>query len=379
MKTIGLDFGTTNTRLSHSGTPWRYPMTDNGLLPSVVAYLPNGKTIVGAPAKNRVPIDPANVVSGPKRWVGTLHVPSIVRQFQKYHATKFVDNNGDVAFSTRAGIKSPEEVCTEIIRHALNVAAVVTTGTSIAMTVPVAFDDRRRQALVALARGLGFGRVRLLEEPVATAAAYIGRCNVRRAAVFDVGGGTFDFAVIGFNGQRQDIEVLATGGDDSLGGDDVDRKTAEWAAAKILAKTGWDLKSEKTVFAQVIAAAEQAKIALDNREEVSIVLDSVDDAAPIALPKIKISRNTLYELALPLIQKMFLVCDDVLYRSKTSTKEVDAVFMSGSGALLYGLKGAVTQYFGLPARTDIDPAFVVSVGAGLAMARPSLHSLFQRI
>jgi molecular chaperone HscA len=319
------------------------------------------------------------VILGPKRLVGTRFTPSLTAQLQNSYGALLVNNDGEMAFSTRRGVTSPEEICAEIIRHNLNAAEVVPNVTSIAMTVPVAFDDRRRRALVSVARQLGFTRIRLLEEPVATAVSYLGRCNVQRAAVFDLGGGTFDFSIIGCNGKHQNIEVLATGGDDALGGDEIDQTLAEWAAVKILAQTGWDLKNEKNVFAQVIAAAEQAKIALTQKEEAYIALDVVDDAAPIALPQIKISRNTLFELALPLIQKMFLICDEVLHKAETSTKNIDAVFMSGSGSLLYGLKGAVAKYFGLPARTDIDPAFVVSVGAGLAMARPSLHSLFLRI
>ena len=380
MRTIGLDFGTTNTRLSQAGTPWRYPLTDNGLLPSAIAFPPNGKIVIGAEAKNRLPIDPANVILGPKRLVGARFISSLTRQFQESCTTLLVDNDGYVAFSTRDGIKPPEDLCAEIINNITTSAGVDPSGTSLAMTVPVAFDERQRRALVSVSRRLGFTRIRLLEEPVATAVAYIERCNVRRSAVFDLGGGTFDFAVMGYSGRSRDIEVLATGGDESLGGDDIDRKVAEWAAEKLLAKTGWDLKSEPTVFAQVIAAAERAKVALSQQEtEVAIDLSTVDEAAPIALPQIKISRNSLYELAVPLIQKMFQICDEVLHEAKTTPKEIDALFMSGSGSHMYGIKGATTKYFGIPARTDIDPSFVVSIGAGLAMARPSLHSLFQKI
>jgi molecular chaperone DnaK (HSP70) len=74
---------------------------------------------------------------------------------------------------------------------------------------------------------------------------------------------------------------------------------------------------------------------------------------------------------------MFHICDEVLLNAKTTTRQIDALFMSGSGSLMYGIKGAATQYFGLPARTDIDPAFVVSIGAGIAMARPSLHPILR--
>ena len=379
MKSIGLDFGTTNTRISWSGTPWRYPSTENGLLPSAIAFLPNSRMLIGAEAKSRVPIDPSNVILGPKRLLGTRFRSSMAHQFKEGCAVPLVNNDGWAAFSTRAGVKMPDSVCGEIIKTIVQAAEIVPSETSIAMTVPVAFDEQQRQALISVSRSLGFTRIRLLEEPVATAVAYLERCNVKRAAVFDLGGGTFDFAVLGYNGYRQDIEILATGGDESLGGGDLDLKLAEWAAAKILAQTGWNLKDEKTVFAQVIAAAERAKIALTKTEEVAIDLNTADDAAPIPLPQITITRNMFFDLAFPLIQKMFLICDEVLHESKTSTAEIDALFMSGSGSLMYGIRGATTQYFGLPARTDIDPAFVVSVGAGLAMARPRLHSLFQRI
>lgn len=377
MQTIGLDFGTTNTRLSQAGTPWRYPLTDDGLLPSAIAFPPNGRILLGTEAKDRLPIDPANVIIGPKRLVGARFMSSHTRQFQEICATPLVDNDGDVAFSTRAGVMPPEDLCAEIINNIITSAGITPTTTSLAMTVPVAFDERQHRALVSVARRLGFTRIRTLEEPVATAVAYLERCNVKRAAVFDLGGGTFDFAVMGYNGRSRDIEVLATGGDESLGGDDIDRRVAEWASSKILSQTGWDLRSEQTVFAQVIAAAERAKIALSQQQkDVTIDLSTVDDAAPINLPQIVISPSTLYELAVPLIQRMFQICDEVLHSAKTSPKEVDALFMSGSGSLMYGLKGAITQYFGLPARTDIDPAFVVSIGAGLAMARPRLHALF---
>ena len=379
MKTIGLDFGTTNTRLSSSGTAWRYPHTENGLLPSAIAYLPSGKMVIGEEAKARLPIDPTNVILGPKRLLGARFTSRVTRQYQESYAPKIENKNGNPEIYTRAGMKTPEELCAEIVGNIINTADVVPSSTSLAMTVPVAFDDQQRKALLSVCRRLGFTRIRLLEEPVATAVSYLERCNVRRAAVFDLGGGTFDFAVLGYGGKRQDIEVLATGGDDSLGGDDIDQKLAEWAAARILALTGWDLKSENTVFTQVIAAAERAKIALGTKEKVLVDLSAVDDASPIQLPPLRLSRNFLLDLAFPLIQKMFLICDEVLHKAKTSPGEIDALFMSGSGSLMYGVAKATTQYFGLPARTDIDPSFVVSIGAGLAMARPSLHSLFQQI
>jgi molecular chaperone DnaK (HSP70) len=375
MKTIGLDFGTTNTRLSSAGTPWRYPDGENGLLPSALAILPNGKILIGKPAKDRFPIDSPNVILGPKRLLGARYLSGFTRHFREMYDTPIVDEGGEAAFFTRLGVKTPEDICAEIVQHALGTAGVVPGDASIAMTVPVAFGDGRRQALVSMARRLGFERIRLLDEPVATAVAYIGRCNVRRAAVFDLGGGTFDFAVVGYGGNQQTIEVIGAGGDDSLGGDDIDRRIADWIASQVLSKTGWDLKTERTVFARLSAIAEQAKLTLTQRTETTVSLDGIDEAAPVALPTVSLTRDALYDLAFPLIQRMFHICDEVLHNAKTTTRQIDALFMSGSGSLMYGIKGAATQYFGLPARTDIDPAFVVSIGAGIAMARPSLHPI----
>ncbi len=375
-RAIGIDFGMTNTRLSLSGAPWRYPMTESGLLPSALAFLPNEKILIGADAIKRLPIDPQNVVLGPKRLLGARFISSLMRQFQSSNTLSLVDNRGEVAVSTRAGIKTPDELCVEVINHIITSAEVDPKTAALAMTVPVAFDERQRRALVSVCRQLGFATVRLLEEPVATAVSYLERCNLRRSAVFDLGGGTFDFAVLGYSGRRQDIEVLATGGD-ALGGADVDRKLAKWASKKTLAQTGWDLTNEQTVFAQVVAAAEWAKIALGQHDNVLLDLRDVDDAAPIKLPQLRIMRATLHDIALPLIQKMFRICDEVLHEAKTTPKEIDALFMSGSGSLMYGIADAVTKYFDLSVRTDIDPSFVVSIGAGITMARPRLHSLFQ--
>ena len=379
MKTIGLDFGTTNTRLSFSGSPWRYPLTQSGLLPSAVAFLPNGKMIIGESARDRLAIDPVNVIPGPKRLIGTRFLSRETKHFRELYETAVENNAGEPAFVTRCGTKTPEEISAEIIRHSILTADVTPESTSIAMTVPVAFGERRSKALSSVARQIGFKRIRLLAEPVATAVAYSGQCNVRRAAVFDLGGGTFDFAVLGATGQQQNINVLAYSGDDMLGSEDIDRLLADWIASHILEKTGWDLKSEKMIFARVTAMAERAKIALTRAEEVTIDLNPIDDASPVVLPRVTISRDYLYDLALSLIQRMFLVCDEVLYNAKTNVTEIDAVFLSGSGAIMPGIRGAVTQYFNRPVRNDIDPSFVVSIGAGLAMARPSLHSLFVNI
>ncbi|MFO0692424.1 MAG: Hsp70 family protein [Polyangiales bacterium] len=379
MRTLGIDLGTTNTVAAVTGQVIPIPGTaaEDPILPSVIAYLPDGSVRLGGEARRRRPFDPRNTLASTKRVIGVPFGTERARRFAEHHpAYRLVAGaEGHVGFETRAGVITPVQVAERLLARVVDAAAVESATTNLVVTVPAAFGRGEREATLVAARNAGFREPHTVDEPVATAVAYLQRANLRHAVVYDLGGGTFDVAVVDCS--IRPFRVVGFGGDPYLGGDDIDHALAERVAARVLRESGWDLRTDPIAWERLVDACEWAKVALADEPFTTISVAEVDDAAPTGIATVTISRDELVGLTLELARKTFVHCDEALTMAGIHARDVQAVFLAGGSSKLPGLKDLVGQYFGKRPRMDIDPMHVVAIGASLAATRPELSVILQ--
>ncbi|AKF04536.1 Hsp70 family protein [Sandaracinus amylolyticus] len=377
MRTLGIDLGTTHTVAAATASivPLRGDSAKgNSLLPSIVAFPPAGGVLVGQAARERRGNDPANTIVSAKRVIGRSYSSYSVQRYLERSAVPVVrTSSGGTAFETRAGIVTPVDVATHVLRELAQAGQMDPSRLSAVVSVPAAFAEPERAATVEAVRAAGFAEARVVEEPVATAIAYLARSSLKYAVVYDLGGGTFDVAIVDCS--KYPFRVIAHGGDAYLGGDDVDLALAELVADRVLRESGWDLSTDDEVWQRLLIEAERAKLRLAVEEHTTIDLAVVDPAAPTQLTTLGIDRRVLRDRAEDLIRRTFLICDQVLCDAGIRAREVDAVFLAGGSTLLPGLRDDVREYFGKRARFDLDPMHVVAIGASVAAARPDLSAL----
>ncbi|MCA9580685.1 MAG: Hsp70 family protein [Myxococcales bacterium] len=371
MRTIGIDLGTTNTVAATRGDVLPLKDTIGGILPSIVAFPPNGTTLFGHPARLRRGMDPKNTIYSAKRLMGELPTSYAAQQVaQNYPFDLGVHEDGTVAFQTRAGTFSAQEIATLIVQHYCATTNLTPEEMDAVVTVPAAFGPAQRTATRRALRNAGMPEVRMVDEPIATAIAYLQRSNLRYGAVYDFGGGTFDFAILDCS--NHPFRVIAHGGDPYLGGDDIDRGIAHWAADRVMRAYGWDLGSDSQIFERLVVASESAKIALSQTNDAVIDIAEVDPAAPTQLASLRIDRQRAWDITAGTIQRTFHVCDEVLREAGLRVDDLQAVFMAGGSTAFPGLAEHVQRYFGKRPRTDIPPMAAVAIGASFAAARPGL-------
>jgi len=369
MKTIGVDLGTTNTLAACEGKLLCPPgrRLDCALVPSVVAYLPNGAVVVGEAARRRRPIDPKNTLFSAKRVIGRPWLAYETARFRQNYPFEFVRGPGDtVGFQTRRGLVTPVDAAVEILEFLCRRTVVAPQAYRALITVPAQFDPKQRAATIEVGRAVGFADVAVLDEPIATGVAYAhaGVADVRYAVVYDLGGGTFDLAVLDCS--HKPHRVVAHGGDAYLGGDDVDRALATWVGDHVLEQHHWDLRSDAEVFDRLVIEVERAKQRLTIAAETTVDLGQVDPASPLATTKIQMSRPVLEQACRPLVQRTFGICDEVLSQAGLRRDAVGAVLLAGGSTALPMVRRDVARYFGQPPHASFDPMEVVALGASLA-------------
>ncbi len=353
----GIDLGTTNSLVAtvRSGLAETLPDEQGRhLLPSVVNY--SGETpVVGHEALALAADDPLNTIASVKRLMGRsvddLEASSAYRQY------RFAEGEGNVPrIITAAGERTPVEVSADILK-ALKARAEATLGgelQGVVITVPAYFDDAQRQATKDAARLAGLNVFRLLNEPTAAAVAYgldTGQEGV--IAVYDLGGGTFDISILRLN--KGVFEVLATGGDSALGGDDFDHAIADWIIAQMQGSAG----SDASAMQRVLQQARAAKEALST--ETTITIEREDGGAWTGV----LTRETLNELIAPLVKKTIMACRRALRDAGVSREEVMQTVMVGGSTRVPLVRERVGEFFGQPPLVDIDPDRVVAIGAAL--------------
>jgi molecular chaperone DnaK (HSP70) len=233
------------------------------------------------------------------------------------------------------------------------------------VTVPAAFEPSAREATRRAVEQAGIAHVNVVEEPVATAMAYLTTRNerLRHAVVYDFGGGTFDLAIV--DCATSPARVIRHAGDPYLGGDDIDHALAQWVAERVLRDHGWDLCAEPEVFDRLVLQCERLKVRLSTAESATLELGQVDPAAPGAGTGVRLTRQLLTELAQPFVSRTFILCDQVLREAGLQASQIDTVYLAGGTTLMPLVREGVASYFGSLPRCDFDPLEVVAIGASL--------------
>ncbi len=354
---VGIDLGTTNSLVAavRHGHPECLPdIEGRRMLPSAVRYLGEGRRLIGHDALATQAEDPLNTLSSFKRFMGRAARDVSGREQLPY---AFAERAGMLAIQTREGDKTPVEASAEILAT-LRQRAEDSLGEGeihgAVITVPAYFDDAQRQATKDAAGLAGLEVLRLINEPTAAAVAY-GLEHGREGlyAIYDLGGGTFDVSLLRLN--RGVFEVVATGGDAALGGDDFDAALARWAQefSGIAAQTPADRR-------RLLVAARSAKEALSEslvtRFHAGLSTGAVD---------IEVSRDRFNQLTSNLIERTIQAARRVLRDAGVERDEVQGVVLVGGATRMPAVRSAVARAFGREPLTDLNPDEVVALGAAI--------------
>jgi len=375
---VGIDLGTTNSVVAAVANGKVTVITDasgRSLHPSVVAFLPNGQRLVGAAARARRVIDPNNTIFSAKRIIGQPFRTDEVQAALRHLPYQVVEGaNQEPLIKTRAGEMSPIHVATTVLSYLRQLAAAQLGGeiTHCVVTVPANFSEGQREATRRAAEAAGMQVLRILNEPTAAALAYGQKRQMhQRIAVFDLGGGTFDVTVLAV---REDLyEVIATGGDPFLGGDDIDQAIASHLAQQFLQEHRVDLNTNPQARARLLMAAEQIKMKLSKQESVRGTLNEMAHGpGGVALGlKFEIDRSLINTLMTPIVENALDMTGTVLEFADIQPQHIDEVILVGGATRAPLIRERVGQYFGSKPRADISPMQVVAAGAAL-----QAHALF---
>ncbi len=369
-RAVGIDLGTTNSLVATIRHSLAEVLEDNkgrALLPSVVRYAEDGRVLVGDIAAGQAAADPANTIISVKRFMGR-GLTDAQRQSSTY---EFVDAPGMVQIKTRAGAKSPVEVSADILR-VLRERAELSLGGDLdgaVITVPAYFDDAQRQATKDAARLAGLEVLRLLNEPTAAALAYgLDNHSEGLYVVYDLGGGTFDVSILRMT--RGVFEVIATGGDSYLGGDDFDLQIVEWA----LHETGMSKDTDAPIEAcladgslntrdlrLLLTEARRAKESLSIQPLVNFLV-TLSEQMTVKLPLTRVKFDSLTR---PLLERTLLATRNAMADANLQNNDIEAIVLVGGATRMPQVREAVTSFFGKTPHTEIDPDRVVAVGAAM--------------
>ena len=353
---LGIDLGTTNSLIAFkNGKKVSLIGDENGdaLIPSVVHFPENGSVIVGENAKNKLNIDPLNTVSSVKRLIGRGKKDLLNKS--NFFPYKFdLSDDRFLKVETRKGIFSPVEISSEILKF-LNKRALEFLKRDVdgvVITVPAYFDEAQRQATKDSATLAGMNVLRLLNEPTAAAIAYgLDLQEEGTVAVYDLGGGTFDISILRL--VKGVFEVLATGGDASLGGDDFDYAIVNWMIQSLKLNVDGNVKMESELLLAARAAKENLSASNQKR---SVVINFYEN-------QLVLSRDQYEDLTQDLVKKTIRACKQTLRDASLKIDEIDNVLLVGGSSRNFNVQTEVKKLFKIQPRCDLDPDKVVAIGA----------------
>ena len=357
-RAIGIDLGTTNSLVGFRTENETIIIKDefgNALVPSIVHFPLEGKYLVGKSAEIFRESDPKNTVASVKRLLGR-GAEDVVEQPLSYPYELDLSDERFLKIRTRRGSFSPVEISSEILKHLQNKAQsfLEERVDGVVITVPAYFDEAQRQATKDSATLAGMNVLRLLNEPTAAAIAYgLDNNEEETIAVYDLGGGTFDISILRI--VKGVFEVLATGGDASLGGDDFDFAIADWISESLSLK----IEKNTNLQANLLSTARIAKEKLSNpsnHDDVNIEFMS---------NTLTLTRDKFSKLTELLVRRTIKACRRTVKDAGIGFEEIDSVLLVGGSSRNFNVRKEVKKLFGIEPKYDLDPDKVVALGAAL--------------
>ncbi len=369
-KVLGIDLGTTNSCMAiYEGGEAKVIPNKEGknTTPSVVAFTDKGEVLVGDPAKRQMITNPTRTIYSVKRIMGMMCNEPQAQEAKKRLPYKIVDRNGACAVEVDGKVYTPQEISAKILMK-LKEDAEAYLGqevTEAVITVPAYFNDAQRKATKEAGQIAGLNVLRIINEPTAAALAYgLDKKKAEKIVVYDLGGGTFDVTILETGDNV--VEVLATGGDAFLGGDDFDNRIIDWLVEEFKKETGIDLKQDIMALQRLKEAAENAKKELSSAMETEINLPFItaDQTGPKHLVK-KLTRAKFESLIEDLVDKTIQIADNVLKDSGLSKDEINEVVLVGGSTRIPLVQRKVKEFFGKEPNKSVNPDEVVAIGAAI--------------
>jgi actin-like ATPase involved in cell morphogenesis/Tfp pilus assembly protein PilZ len=368
---VGIDFGTTYTRVAvHTADGVHLLADDEGydMMPSVVAYPDEGGCVVGWPAREYLVHEPQRTVASAKRLLGRSADHHEIQGLLASLALRTeVGPGGQVVFQIGGQPLAVPQVCAAIVRHAVQIAEkrLGTRVRKAVLSMPVTFAEEQQAALRRTAMLAGVEVAALIEEPVAGALTYgFGQGANEVVAVFDFGGGTFDFTLLDVS--RDVFRVLARAGDAWLGGDDFDLALAQWAADQFWRQTRVELRQRVVEWQRLLLAAEAAKRELSTAPEATIIVPDVYRRLDLRVP---VDRGVLAELCQELVDRSLEVCREAFAAAELEPRDVGQVVLTGGTTHIPLVRDAVARFFEREVTAVVSPETAVAEGAALQATR----------
>lgn len=369
-KVIGIDLGTTNSCVSvyERGEAKVIPNKEGkNTTPSVVAFTDKGEVLVGDVAKRQAVTNPEKTIYSIKRIMGLMSNEKNAQEAKARLPYHVVDRNGACAVEIAGKVYTPQEISAKILMK-LKEDAEAFLGEKVVdavITVPAYFNDSQRKATKEAGTIAGLNVLRIINEPTAAALAYgLDKKEAEKILVYDLGGGTFDVTVLETGDNV--VEVLATGGNAFLGGDDFDNKIIDWLTSEFKSENGIDLKNDVMAMQRLKEAAENAKKELSSAAETQINLPFItaDATGPKHLVK-TLTRAKFEGMIEPLVAETITKINEVVKDAGLSKSDIKEVVMVGGSTRVPLVQEEVKKAFGKELNKSVNPDEVVAIGAAI--------------
>ncbi len=369
-KVIGIDLGTTNSAMAvYEGNEAKIIANKEGknTTPSIVAFTDKGEILVGESAKRQAVTNPEKTIYSIKRIMGLMFNEDKAKEAEKRLPYKIVDRNGACAIEISGKVYTPQEISAKILMK-LKEDAESYLGESVTeavITVPAYFNDSQRKATKEAGTIAGLNVLRIINEPTSAALAYgLDKKESEKIMVYDLGGGTFDVTVLETGDNV--VEVLATGGDAFLGGDDFDNRMIDFLASEFKSETGIEIKNDVMALQRLKEAAENAKKELSSAMETEINLPFItaDATGPKHLVK-KLTRAKFESLTEDLVEETISKIEGVIKDAGLTKNEISEVVMVGGSTRIPKVQERVKAFINKELNKSVNPDEVVAVGASI--------------